>query len=42
MPKKIRKYFSFLRSFHLKMLLKIVSFKKTILVISSQWVNKQS
>ena len=40
--KKIRKYFLFFRYLHLKILLEIVSIKKKILLIGSQWVNKQS
>ena len=40
--KKFRKYFLFLRYLHLKMLLEIVSIKKKILLVVSQWVNKQS
>ena len=40
--KKMRKYFPFLRYFDLKMLQKVASVKKRILVVGSQWVNKQS
>ena len=41
MEKTIKKYFWFLRKQGLKMLLYIASIKKRILVIGSQWVNKQ-
>ena len=40
--KKIEKRSSFLTEYHLKMLQSIASVKKSILIISSEWVNKQS
>ena len=40
--KKFRKYFLFFRYLHLKILVEIVSIEKKILLIGSQWVNKQS
>ena len=42
MQKKFAKYFWFLMYLHVKMLLEIVSLKKRILIIGSQWVNKKS
>ena len=42
MQKKIRKYFLFMRKFHLKKLQEIVSVKNRILIISSQFLKKQS
>ena len=42
MEKKNKKIFSFLRYLHLKLFLQIVSIEKTILILGSQWINKDS
>ena len=40
--KKFRKSFFFLRYLHLRLLLQIVSIDTRILVLGSQWINKES